>query len=204
MKTYTMELHFQNAILERVDADISLARELFYKRMARGYWWGLSKSQFIPDDGTDFYPDEEAYQAAIRELRHESSPENVTVTYSGAGGEDRNKKFVLTGEFRAPKNREWFLSGAVPEAYQCVTDALLTDYAILVPVEPPKQGGPFTHEDAKRLDGTNCMVELDGYYEIGLFRAMDPEESITGECYVAHAKIRKVIYNVLKTETFSR
>ena len=36
----------------------------------------------------------------------------------------------LTGEFRAPKAGEWFLSGAIPEAYYA-PNALTTSYHIL-------------------------------------------------------------------------
>jgi hypothetical protein len=44
--------------------------------------------------------------------------------------------FVRTGEFRAPLKGEFYLSGAIPEAYQAPND-LSTPYAILTPCEEP-------------------------------------------------------------------
>jgi len=38
---------------------------------------------------------------------------------------------VLTGEFRVPKKGEWYLSGAIPEAYRAPTDEMRTPYYIL-------------------------------------------------------------------------
>ena len=37
---------------------------------------------------------------------------------NGAGG----VRAILTGEFRAPKKGEWYLSGAIPEAYRADND----------------------------------------------------------------------------------
>lgn len=34
----------------------------------------------------------------------------------------QQRKFIATGEFRPPKFREWFISGAIPEAYQAGAD----------------------------------------------------------------------------------
>ena len=34
----------------------------------------------------------------------------------------RNKRAILTGEFRAPLKGEWYLSGAIPEAYRAPND----------------------------------------------------------------------------------
>lgn len=39
-------------------------------------------------------------------------------------------KFTPTGEFRAPRKGEWYLSGAIPEAYRAPND-LSTPYHIL-------------------------------------------------------------------------
>jgi hypothetical protein len=44
---------------------------------------------------------------------------------------DKDIKFVKNGEFRAPKAGEYFLSGAIPEAYQSDNDLTNTKYHIL-------------------------------------------------------------------------
>lgn len=46
------------------------------------------------------------------------------------------KGFTLTGEFRSPLAGEWYLSGAIPEAYQAPNDLndLSTAYHILKPL----------------------------------------------------------------------
>lgn len=44
-------------------------------------------------------------------------------------GDIRNLRAAPTGEFRAPKAGEWYLSGAVVEAYRAATD-LFTPYHI--------------------------------------------------------------------------
>lgn len=41
--------------------------------------------------------------------------------YQGAGGQ-RGSIFVKTGAFRPPRKGEWFLSGAIPEAYLAYAD----------------------------------------------------------------------------------
>jgi len=33
-----------------------------------------------------------------------------------------NIKAVMIGEFRSPKQNEWYISGAIPEAYRAYTD----------------------------------------------------------------------------------
>jgi len=38
---------------------------------------------------------------------------------------------VLTGEFRIPRKGEWYLSGAMPEAYRASTDKMESPYYIL-------------------------------------------------------------------------
>lgn len=38
---------------------------------------------------------------------------------------------VLTGEFRVPRKGEWYLSGALPEAYRAPTDKMKSPYYIL-------------------------------------------------------------------------
>jgi len=45
---------------------------------------------------------------------------------------------IYTGEFRAPRKGEWFLSGAIVEAYRALTDKMTTKYhiAALVKVVP--------------------------------------------------------------------
>jgi hypothetical protein len=52
-------------------------------------------------------------------------------TLCGVSGADLGLRGVLTGEFRAPKNGEWYLSGAIPEAYRAPTDKMRTPYYIL-------------------------------------------------------------------------
>jgi len=37
-------------------------------------------------------------------------------------GEQDQWRAALTGEFRPPKKFEWYLSGAIPEAYQALDD----------------------------------------------------------------------------------
>jgi len=44
--------------------------------------------------------------------------------------------FEMTGEFRAPKRGEYFISGAVPEAYYAPND-LTTPYQIARPATTP-------------------------------------------------------------------
>lgn len=44
-------------------------------------------------------------------------------------GKDRNKRYKATGEFRAPKRGEYYLSGAVIQAYRAPND-LSTEYWI--------------------------------------------------------------------------
>ncbi len=46
----------------------------------------------------------------------------------------RDHRAVLTGEKRAPKKGEWYLSGAIPEAYRAPND-LSTAYHILALVK---------------------------------------------------------------------
>jgi hypothetical protein len=33
-----------------------------------------------------------------------------------------NRRFRMTGEFRPPKAGEWYISGAIPEAYKALMD----------------------------------------------------------------------------------
>ena len=51
--------------------------------------------------------------------------------YRGGPGECRHFR---KGEFGFPKKGEWYLSGAIPEAYEAPND-LTTEYFIGVPVE---------------------------------------------------------------------
>ena len=46
----------------------------------------------------------------------------------------KRSRFRATGEFRAPKKGEWYLSGAIVEAYRAPND-LGTAYHIAKPVE---------------------------------------------------------------------
>lgn len=51
---------------------------------------------------------------------------------AGWPGEDgHGLRGSLTGEFRIPKKGEWYLSGAIPEAYRAPTDEMRTPYYIL-------------------------------------------------------------------------
>lgn len=43
----------------------------------------------------------------------------------------RDATAKMTGEFRAPKKGEWFLSGAIPEAYRAPNDLPGQEYQIL-------------------------------------------------------------------------
>lgn len=53
-------------------------------------------------------------------------PVNLRGVFRGAEchGLFRKSQFIATGEFRAPKKGEWFLSGAIVEAYECYVDAI--------------------------------------------------------------------------------
>jgi len=53
---------------------------------------------------------------------------------NGESAFHKYKKFKRTGEFRPPKKGEWFISGAIPEAYQAPND-LSTAYLIAKPVK---------------------------------------------------------------------
>jgi len=46
-------------------------------------------------------------------------------------GHGHGLRGALTGEFRIPKKGEWYLSGAIPEAYRAPTDEMRTPYYIL-------------------------------------------------------------------------
>lgn len=46
-------------------------------------------------------------------------------------GHSHGLRGALTGEFRIPKKGEWYLSGAIPEAYRAPTDEMRTPYYIL-------------------------------------------------------------------------
>jgi hypothetical protein len=51
-----------------------------------------------------------------------------------AGEGLRTRRFVRTGEFREPRAGEWYLSGAIPEAWRA-PNALSTKFHILQQVE---------------------------------------------------------------------
>lgn len=40
-------------------------------------------------------------------------------------------RFVMTGEFRPPRLGEMFLSGAIPEGYECLSGRMTQSYHIL-------------------------------------------------------------------------
>ena len=44
--------------------------------------------------------------------------------------------FVRTGEARPPKKGEWYLSGAIPQAYEATHD-MEDDWFIVVRIDPP-------------------------------------------------------------------
>lgn len=52
-------------------------------------------------------------------------------TYPGVDRGIRGKRFVRTGEFRAPRKGEFFLSGSIPEVYVAPTDEITTQYQIM-------------------------------------------------------------------------
>ena len=48
-------------------------------------------------------------------------------------------KAVKTGEFRRPKTGEWFLSGAVPQAYRCYYGPAMNCAYYIVTLVPERQ-----------------------------------------------------------------
>jgi hypothetical protein len=46
-----------------------------------------------------------------------------------SNAEQKNYRAKYTGEFRAPKKDEWFISGAIPQAYRAYRD-MYTPYYI--------------------------------------------------------------------------
>lgn len=54
-------------------------------------------------------------------------------TYPSGEGLGDKRRFIRTGEFRAPRKGEWYLSGAIPGAY-CAPNDLPTQHHILKPV----------------------------------------------------------------------
>ncbi len=57
---------------------------------------------------------------------------------------------VTTGEFRAPKKGEWFVSGAIPEAYRALRD-MEQEYHIAVPVSMKLEADQRTLDLAQRI-----------------------------------------------------
>jgi hypothetical protein len=53
--------------------------------------------------------------------------------FSAEGYSGYNKRFKASGEFRPPKKGEFYLSGAIIEAYRAPND-LTTEYWIAIPV----------------------------------------------------------------------
>lgn len=49
------------------------------------------------------------------------------------GGENSRKRFKATGEFRPPRKGEWYLSGAIVQAWKAPND-LSTPYWIAVSI----------------------------------------------------------------------
>ena len=54
--------------------------------------------------------------------------------YRGGAAGDRHRRFVRVGEFRIPNGGEWYLSGAVPEAWLCHR-TMSSPYQILREIE---------------------------------------------------------------------
>jgi hypothetical protein len=69
----------------------------------------------------------------LDEARHHGFSDRLTTKHP-----KRCLKGMLTGEFRAPKAGEWFLSGAIPEGYRATND-LSGEYYILKLVVACKQ-----------------------------------------------------------------
>jgi transposase len=71
--------------------------------------------------------------------------------YPGSESDAPGRKFVQTGEFRAPRKGEFFLSGAIPEVYQAHND-LQTEYDIMqeAPIAPVLNLNGGAYEDHKR------------------------------------------------------
>lgn len=48
----------------------------------------------------------------------------------GVKGLEKNSRFVTTGQFRCPQKGEYFLSGAIPEAYLAFADMSVKYYIL--------------------------------------------------------------------------
>jgi hypothetical protein len=44
----------------------------------------------------------------------------------------KNLRAQLTGEFRAPRKDEWYLSGAIPQAYRAPNDLTMSFYIVKI------------------------------------------------------------------------
>lgn len=73
-------------------------------------------------------------------------------TFSGEikHGMYRDTRFIKTGEFRAPKRGEWFLSGAKPAAWVAYSD-MTTAYHIMQPEPPHKETLFYISHTRKRV-----------------------------------------------------
>jgi hypothetical protein len=58
--------------------------------------------------------------------------------YPGWNRYEKIAYYERTGEFRAPKKGEYYLSGAIPEAYRAPND-LSMEFHILREINPPAQ-----------------------------------------------------------------
>lgn len=63
-------------------------------------------------------------------MAHHYSVADYPANAKEVSAKHRKAQFVDTGEFRAPKKGEWFLSGAVPEVY-CAPNDLSMKYHIM-------------------------------------------------------------------------
>lgn len=66
-------------------------------------------------------------------------PEYMRFEGLGQIGGDGPRCFYLIGEFRAPKQDEWYMSGAKPRAYKAYTDNITTAYQIVIPTHFAKR-----------------------------------------------------------------
>lgn len=92
--------------------------ELAFKEVAEKAW--KAATQVAPSVTT--YPNGEGFIIGDAGIKIWSSVMNNSV---------RSTRFKKIGEFRTPKNGEWYLSGALPHAYMARAD-LNTKYHILV------------------------------------------------------------------------
>ncbi len=82
-------------------------------------------------------------------IRKHSNPKLFMGHISGP----RSGYYVKTGEFRAPQNGEYYLSGAIPVAYRALDD-LSIEYNIMRPATHEEEHcwwcGQFRHDKVER------------------------------------------------------